>query len=66
MDELRYQIMEVAKQIHWMPAFGLDRELARREPDVGIGGPSGLFDGRVLLRRVSGLPPFDFATVRAV
>jgi len=27
MDELRYQIMEVAKQIHWMPAFGLDREL---------------------------------------
>ncbi len=24
---LRYQIMEVAKQIHWMPAFGLDREL---------------------------------------
>jgi isoleucyl-tRNA synthetase len=27
MDELRYQIMDVAKQIHWMPAFGLDREL---------------------------------------
>ncbi|MBA7631445.1 Isoleucine--tRNA ligase [subsurface metagenome] len=27
MDELRYQIMEVARQIHWMPAFGLDREL---------------------------------------
>ena len=27
MDELRHQIMEVARQIHWMPAFGLDREL---------------------------------------
>ncbi|MEE9465317.1 MAG: isoleucine--tRNA ligase [Candidatus Neomarinimicrobiota bacterium] len=27
MDELRYQIMEVAKQIHWMPAFGLGQEL---------------------------------------
>ncbi len=27
MDEMRYQIMEVARQIHWMPAFGLDREL---------------------------------------
>ncbi|MCH7859601.1 MAG: isoleucine--tRNA ligase, partial [Candidatus Marinimicrobia bacterium] len=24
---LRHQIMEVAKQIHWMPGFGLDREL---------------------------------------
>ncbi len=27
MDELRHQIMEVAKQIQWMPEFGLDREL---------------------------------------
>ncbi|MFC1543447.1 isoleucine--tRNA ligase [Candidatus Neomarinimicrobiota bacterium] len=27
MEEMRYQIMEVAKQIHWIPAFGLDREL---------------------------------------
>jgi len=27
MDQLRYQIMEVAKQIKWMPGFGLDREL---------------------------------------
>lgn len=27
MDELRHQIMDVARQIHWMPAFGLDREL---------------------------------------
>ncbi|MFB0516705.1 MAG: isoleucine--tRNA ligase [Candidatus Neomarinimicrobiota bacterium] len=27
MGELRYQIMEVARQIHWLPAFGLDREL---------------------------------------
>ncbi|MCD6169219.1 MAG: isoleucine--tRNA ligase [Candidatus Latescibacteria bacterium] len=27
MDELRYQIMDVAKRITWMPAFGLEREL---------------------------------------
>lgn len=27
MDELRYQIMEVAKKIIWMPEFGMDREL---------------------------------------
>ncbi|MSP12541.1 MAG: isoleucine--tRNA ligase [Chloroflexi bacterium] len=27
MDELRYRMIEVAKQIHWIPAFGLDREL---------------------------------------
>ncbi|MEO0077100.1 MAG: class I tRNA ligase family protein, partial [candidate division WOR-3 bacterium] len=27
MDELRYQIMEVAKQVRWIPEFGLDREL---------------------------------------
>jgi len=27
MDELRYQIMEVAKQVHWIPEFGLEREL---------------------------------------
>jgi isoleucyl-tRNA synthetase len=27
MDELRHQIMEIARQIEWMPAFGLDREL---------------------------------------
>ncbi len=27
MDTLRYQIMEVAKKIKWMPEFGLDREL---------------------------------------
>ena len=27
MDELRWQIMEVAKQIKWLPEFGLDREL---------------------------------------
>ncbi len=27
MDELRYRIMEVAKQIRWMPAFGLEQEL---------------------------------------
>jgi isoleucyl-tRNA synthetase len=27
MDELRYQIIEVAKQVHWIPEFGLDREL---------------------------------------
>ena len=27
MDELRYQIMEVAKQVTWIPEFGLQREL---------------------------------------
>ncbi len=27
MDQLRYQIMDVAKRITWMPAFGLEREL---------------------------------------
>jgi len=27
MDELRHQIMEVAKKIRWMPSFGLEREL---------------------------------------
>jgi isoleucyl-tRNA synthetase len=27
MDELRYQIMESAKQVRWIPEFGLDREL---------------------------------------
>jgi isoleucyl-tRNA synthetase len=27
MDELRFQIMEVAKKIRWMPDFGLEREL---------------------------------------
>ncbi len=27
MDQLRYQIMEVAKLITWIPAFGLEREL---------------------------------------
>jgi isoleucyl-tRNA synthetase len=27
MDELRYKIMEVAKQVRWIPAYGLDREL---------------------------------------
>lgn len=27
MDELRWRIMEVAKQIRWLPEFGLDREL---------------------------------------
>lgn len=27
MDELRYQIMESAKQVHWIPEFGLEREL---------------------------------------
>ncbi len=27
MDKLRYQIMEVVKQITWIPAFGLDREM---------------------------------------
>jgi isoleucyl-tRNA synthetase len=27
MDELRFRIMEVTKQIRWIPAFGLEREL---------------------------------------
>jgi isoleucyl-tRNA synthetase len=27
MDELRYDIMEVTRQIRWIPSFGLDREL---------------------------------------
>lgn len=27
MDELRYHMMEVAKQINWIPPFGLEREL---------------------------------------
>ncbi len=27
MDELRYRIMDVARQIRWIPAFGLEREL---------------------------------------
>ena len=27
MDELRYDIMEVTKQIRWIPSFGMDREL---------------------------------------
>jgi isoleucyl-tRNA synthetase len=27
MDELRYDIMDVTKQIRWIPSFGLDREL---------------------------------------
>ncbi len=27
MKELRYKIMEVAKQVQWIPSFGLDREL---------------------------------------
>ena len=27
MDELRYQIMDVVRQITWIPEFGLDREL---------------------------------------
>jgi isoleucyl-tRNA synthetase len=27
MDELRHQIMEVAKQVRWIPEFGLEREL---------------------------------------
>jgi isoleucyl-tRNA synthetase len=27
MDELRYKIMDVTKQIKWIPAFGLEREL---------------------------------------
>jgi len=27
MDELRYKIMEVAKQVRWIPEFGLEREL---------------------------------------
>jgi len=27
MDELRYHMMEVTKQIRWIPAFGLEREL---------------------------------------
>ncbi len=27
MDELRFQIMEVAKQVNWIPEFGLQREL---------------------------------------
>jgi isoleucyl-tRNA synthetase len=27
MKELRYQIMEVAKKVQWIPAFGLEREL---------------------------------------
>ncbi len=27
MEHLRYEIMEVVKQITWIPAFGLDREL---------------------------------------
>ena len=27
MDELRYEIMEVAKQITWIPSYGLDHEL---------------------------------------
>ena len=27
MDQLRYEIMDIVKQITWIPAFGLDREL---------------------------------------
>ena len=27
MDELRYQMMEITKQIRWIPEFGLEREL---------------------------------------
>ncbi|MCF7805630.1 MAG: isoleucine--tRNA ligase [Candidatus Marinimicrobia bacterium] len=27
MDEIRYDIMEVAKQINWIPSYGLDHEL---------------------------------------
>jgi len=27
MDELRYQMMDITKQIRWIPSFGLDREL---------------------------------------
>ena len=27
MDQLRYDIMEVVRQIHWIPAFGFDREM---------------------------------------
>ncbi|HEX7735306.1 MAG TPA: isoleucine--tRNA ligase [Ktedonobacteraceae bacterium] len=27
MDKLRYEIMEVVKQIEWIPAFGFDREM---------------------------------------
>jgi isoleucyl-tRNA synthetase len=27
MDELRYQIMDVVRQIRWIPEFGMDREL---------------------------------------
>ncbi|HEY67463.1 MAG TPA: isoleucine--tRNA ligase [Thermoflexia bacterium] len=27
MDELRYQIMDVTRQIRWIPSFGLEREL---------------------------------------
>ncbi|HEV2656164.1 MAG TPA: class I tRNA ligase family protein, partial [Ktedonobacteraceae bacterium] len=27
MDQLRYEIMEIVKQITWIPSFGLDREL---------------------------------------
>ena len=27
MDELRHAIMQVTRQIHWIPGFGLDREL---------------------------------------
>jgi isoleucyl-tRNA synthetase len=27
MDELRFQIMQVAKQVNWIPGFGLQREL---------------------------------------
>jgi isoleucyl-tRNA synthetase len=27
MDQLRYEIMEIVKQITWIPAFGLDREM---------------------------------------
>jgi isoleucyl-tRNA synthetase len=27
MEKLRYEIMEVVKQIHWIPSFGFDREM---------------------------------------
>ena len=27
MDELRYQMMDITKQIRWIPAFGMEREL---------------------------------------
>lgn len=27
MDQLRYEIMDVVRQAHWIPAFGLEREL---------------------------------------